>query len=237
MKVVITGTSQGIGRETAKAFVSMGHEVFGLDKEPATIEGEKYVHCICDVSKPETLPDILGVDIVVNNAGTIDEAEAIDTNLVGYINVVEKYCFQQKLKCLINVASISGHVGLDTMRYAASQGGRLALSKHLAITLGNAYGARVVSISPGAVLTNLEPNLYKSEKLVKAVANENLLKKWITPNEIAQWIYFVACVDKSMTGQDILIDNGEVANYNFISSKEDANDEGSNADTSVDAGK
>ena len=74
------------------------------------------------------------------------------------------------------------------------------------------------SISPGAVLTNLEPELYKDKKLVKAVAKENLLKKWIKPTEIALWIYFVAVMDKSMTGQDILIDNGEVANFNFIES-------------------
>ena len=84
------------------------------------------------------------------------------------------------------------------------------------MVLGKKYGATVNCISPGAVFTNLEPELYDNPKLMKAVAEENIFKKWIMPEEIAQWIYFVSVINKSMTGQDILIDAGEEANYNFI---------------------
>ena len=34
--------------------------------------------------------------------------------------------------------------------------------------------------------------------------------------EIAEWVYFIATVNKSMTAQDIIIDNGELNNYHFI---------------------
>ena len=220
MRVLITGTSSGIGRETAELFLDRGHTVVGIDKEPSTIENKNYKHYECDVSIAMTLPDLEPFDIIINNAGTIDERLAINTNLNGYINVIEKYA-DEHVKNILNVASISGHVGLDTMRYASSQGGRLALTKHLAITLGKKYGTIVNSISPGAVMTGLEPELYEDRALVEAVANENILKKWIKPYEIAEWIYFVTVVNKSMTGQDILIDNGEVANYNFISTREE----------------
>ena len=220
MKVLITGTSSGIGIETARHFLLMGHEVIGIDKKATCpIDNCMYSHVQAQVQYKHLLPDIDGVEVLINNAGTIDEESAISTNLEGYINVIEKYALQPKIKSVVNVASISGHVGLDTMRYAASQGGRLALTKHLAIKLGKAYRARVNSISPGAVMTGLEPNLYANKKLVEAVANENLLHKWIDPKEIAQWIYFVAVINKSMTGQDVLIDNGEVARYNFIDSR------------------
>lgn len=218
MRVLITGTSSGIGRATAILFLDRGFDVVGLDKEPQTIEDRRYKHYECDVSIAMTLPTLEPFDIIVNNAGTIDEKHAIDTNLNGYINVIEKYA-NEHVKNIVNVASISGHVGLDTMRYASSQGGRLALTKHLAITLGKKYGTIVNSISPGAVMTGLEPSLYENDELVKAVANENILKKWIAPYEIADWIYFVTVVNKSMTGQDILIDNGECQNFNFITAK------------------
>ena len=35
------------------------------------------------------------------------------------------------------------------------------------------------------------------------------LKKWATEEEIASWIYFLSVVNKSMSGEDILVDNGE----------------------------
>lgn len=217
MVILITGTSYGIGRATTEKFVRKGYKVVGLDIKPATFSHPLYTHYQVDVRNYSQLPDIKGITVVVNNAGTIDEESAMDVNYVGYMNIVKKYCYNEDLKCLINVASISGHVGLDTPNYAASQGARLALTKHLAMDLGRRYGARVNSISPGAVITNLEPELYADEEAMKAVANENILKKWIMPEEIAEWIYFIAMKDKSMTGQDVLIDNGECQNYNFVS--------------------
>lgn len=215
--VLITGTSSGIGKETALKFLRKNFLVIGIDKKKSRINNRNYKHFIADVSKVETLPELDKVEYIINNAGSIEEEDAIQTNLIGYINIAEKYAFQDRIKSVINIASISGHTGLDTPRYSSSQGGRLAYTKNLAIRLGNRFKARVNSISPGAVLTNLEPKLYKQKKLVQAVANENLLKKWIKPKEIAEWIYFISVIDKSMTGQDILIDNGEVANYNFVS--------------------
>lgn len=220
MKILVTGTSYGIGRATAEKFVRKGYKVVGLDIKPATFSHPLYTHYQVDVRNYSQLPDISGITVVVNNAGTVDEETAMDVNYVGYMNIVKKYCYSKDLKCLINVASISGHVGLDTPNYAASQGARLALTKHLAMDLGKRYGARVNSISPGAVVTNLEPELYEDEEAMKLVANESILKKWIMPEEIAEWIYFISMKDKSMTGQDVLIDNGEVANYNFVSVKE-----------------
>lgn len=225
MKILITGTSSGIGKATAEKFIKEGNEVIGIDIKESTINlplelKHRYRHYVADVSIKEHLPYLEDIEVIINNAGTIDEDKAIAVNLEGYINIAEKYAFQPRIKSVINVGSISGIVGLDTPKYAASQGGRLAYTKNLAIRLGHKYKARVNSISPGAVLSGLEPHLYKHTNLVQAVADENLLKKWIEPKEIAEWLYFLAVVDRSMTGQDILIDNGEVANYNFIATEE-----------------
>lgn len=218
-KVLITGTSSGIGRDSAILFLEKGYEVIGLDIDESAIAYEGYTHYICDVGKKEQLPDIDGVEYLINNAGTIEEDLSLETNLMGYINVAEKYGFNDSIKSIVNVGSISGLVGLDTPIYAASQGGRISYTKNLAIRITEQYKVPVNCVAFGAVLTNLEPKLYAHDDLVQAVANENLLNKWIQPDEAAEWVYFVAVKNKSMTGQVILIDNGEQAKYNFIKAR------------------
>lgn len=220
-KVILTGTTSGIGRATAELFLAKGHIVYGLDIQPPTIEHERYIHIQCDVGDADSLPEIRNADIIINNAGTIEEEDAVRTNLIGYVNVGEKYAFSPCVESVVNVGSISGRVGLDYPFYSASQGGRIAYTKNLAIRLGKFNKAKVNCVSFGAVHSGLEPKLYKEQQLMNAVANESILKKWITPSEAAEWVYFVAVHNKSMTGQDILIDNGEEANYNFIDSREE----------------
>lgn len=216
--VLITGTTYGIGKATSELFLKNGFNVIGFDIKPQSIRHKNYRHYQVDVSIKDQLPKLdQEINYIVNNAGVVDENKAIQVNLIGYINIIEKYAFQPHLESLINIASISAHGGIEGMKHSASQGARVSMTKNLAIELGRKYGTRVNSISPGAVLTNLEPELYKNEKLVQAVANENILKRWIMPEEIAEWIYFVSVINKSLTGQDILIDCGEFANFNFIS--------------------
>ena len=51
MRVLITGSSKGIGQAIAKRFLKEGHEVIGLDLLPASIKDKNYTHYISDVSK------------------------------------------------------------------------------------------------------------------------------------------------------------------------------------------
>ena len=49
MRVLITGTSTGIGRGTAIKFLDEGFEVIGFDIEKSTIDHAHYTHYIVDV--------------------------------------------------------------------------------------------------------------------------------------------------------------------------------------------
>ena len=62
----------------------------------------------------------------------------------------------------------------------------------------------------------MNEHILNNKHLWEQVMNEVLLPKWATAEEIAEWIYFVAVVNKSMTAQDIIIDNGELANAHFV---------------------
>ena len=215
MKVLVTGSAKGIGEAIACEFLENGHEVIGFDILDSNITNPNYTHYKVSVLS-DSLPDIEGVEILINNAGvqTIS-IEDIRVNLEGTINVSEKYAFNDKIKAVVNIASSSAQTGAEFPHYAASKGGVLAYTKNLALRLAK-YGATANSVSPGGVITDINKHILEDPKLWEAVLNEALLHKWADPKEIAKWVYFIAVINKSMTGEDILIDNGEKIKANFI---------------------
>ena len=42
------------------------------------------------------------------------------------------------------------------------------------------------------------------------------LRRWATPREIAEWVYFVGVTNRFMTGQSLLVDGGEAGNAQFV---------------------
>ena len=138
MKVLITGSSSGMGYSISKKFLECGHEVYGIDIEPSPdfkqeypryhkYIDNRYHHYICDVRNKDTLPDIPGVEILINNAGCQTASDTftgndISTNLIGLMNCTEKYGLQPSIKAIINQASVSAHTGAEFPEYCASQG-------------------------------------------------------------------------------------------------------------------
>ena len=214
MKVLITGTSQGIGKAIAEIFLKHNHQVFAIDRNEPSIVHENYVHYVCDVRDYDNLPAVEGVQILINNAGTQNEAD-IDINLKALIHITEKYGVQKQIKSVLNIGSASGHTGSEFPEYAASKGGVLSYTKNVAIRIAP-YGATCNSLDPGGVLTELNQCVIDDPELWQEIMDETPLKKWATPEEIAQWAYFLTVINTFCTGQNILVDGGESINYNFV---------------------
>ena len=123
MKIIVTGSSQGIGKGIAQEFLSHGHQVVGIDVLPASVFDDNCTHVAADVSK-DNLPD-LECDVLVNNAG-VQNANDIDVNLKGTIRVTEKYGVQPNIKSVLFISSASAHTGAEFPEYSASKGGVIA---------------------------------------------------------------------------------------------------------------
>ena len=214
MKVLITGTSQGIGKAIAEKFILCGHTVIGIDRQVQSIDAPTYTHFVCDVRDKEHLPEITDVEILINNAGTQNEDD-IDINLKALIYITEKYGVQPHIKSVLNIGSASGHTGAEFPEYCASKGGVLSYTKNVAMRVAQ-YGATCNSLDPGGVLTPLNECVMNDPELWEEIMGETPLNRWATPEEIADWAYFLTVTNKFCTGQNILVDGGESINYNFV---------------------
>jgi len=214
MKILITGTAQGIGKAIAEKFLKEGHTVVGIDRMEKTIDHAQYTHFVSDVRDKAHLPEINGTEILVNNAGTQNEDD-IDINLKALIHITEKYGVQPNIKSVLNIGSASGHTGAEFPEYCASKGGVLAYTKNVAMRVAK-FGATCNSLDPGGVLTPLNECVMNDPELWVEIMEETPLKRWATTEEIAEWAYFLTVTNTFCTGQNILVDGGEAINYNFV---------------------
>ena len=208
MRILITGSSNGIGLKTAQYFLDKGFEVYGLDLETSKIKNDNYHHFVVDIAVKAQLPEIEGLDYIFNNAGLQNSEDDIDNNLKGNINVTEKYAFQPTVKSILFNASASAHTGFEFPEYVASKAGLIGYMKNVAVRLAK-QGATVNSISLGGVLTKSNDPVINNKDYWNRIMEATPLKKWATEEEVAEWVYFLLVINKSATGIDILIDNGE----------------------------
>lgn len=172
MKILITGTSQGIGKTITELFLQKGHTVIGIDRQPPAIKHSDYIHYQCDVRDRDYLPVIEEIDILINNAGTQNEDD-IDINLKLLIWITVHYGIRPNIKFILNVGSASAHTGSEFSEYCASKGGVIAYTKFLRMLI--VFGIDIV------ITKHFETFLwYMNDKSFDKVHSRNTFRTFIT---------------------------------------------------------
>lgn len=234
VNLVITGAAHGMGAAFARyAYDKLNndvntdnvHKIHLLDKDAIDVDGlDKEEHCKvflyhCNVEFEDSLPEISHVTHLFNNAGiqlpTKSYDNVIDTNLKGVIGCTETYALNNDdIKAVLNQASVSAHSGSEFPNYVASKGGVLAYTKAIANQL--APKAICNSISFGGVTTSLNDQVMNNKDKWNRIMKVTPMKKWVTLDEASRWIWFLLFENQSMTGQDVIVDNGEIINSTFV---------------------
>jgi len=248
---VVTGAANGIGEAVARLFSHKGYAVVMLDVSDRgkqvcreiKVGGGDCAFWICDVANEKDVAASVNkivktygrIDVLNNNAGIVlvrplddirweEYQRVVDVNLVGiflFCKHVIPVMKKQKSGSIVNMGSVSGHVGqIDHSLYGATKGAIIALTRALAWELAP-WNIRVNSVSPGSVDTPMLRSDIKIEsaktgkpykEVKKLREGEQAFIRWADPSEIAETIYFLAGDAASfITGSDLLVDCGWVA--------------------------
>ena len=179
-KVLITGTSKGIGYEATLLLARAGHQVIATMRNPSASDLEKVATderlpvtvLPMDVDDDASVADVFGevgqsIDVVVNNAGIYSINAVEDENLEQFRRVMETNYFgavrcvkhvlpvmrKRGSGCIVNITSIAGRIAFGaTSAYTASKFALEGFTESLAQEL-KGYGIRVALVEPGIIDT------------------------------------------------------------------------------------
>ncbi len=240
---LITGAASGMGAATAREFSSAGANVVIVDKnadlakkiasetgsEPPVI-GDVSHSAFCHQAVQTTLERYGSLDILVNCAGIIVRADAVNTsdedwNRIMGTNVNGVFYMsraavepmkKQKKGVIINFGSIWGNAGAKgVVAYCATKGAVHQITRAMALDHVK-DGIRINSVCPGEVNTPMLASgraVPPTPEDLKKLAEDTVpMGRLAEPAEIAQVVLFLASDKASyMTGSLVTVDAGYTA--------------------------
>jgi 3-oxoacyl-[acyl-carrier protein] reductase len=175
-----------------------------------------------DAAVARTVQELGSVDILINNAGTLDHAAQFDkqspelwerdlkVNLTGAFNCAQAVWPHMKERGwgrVVNMASVAGTLGgFGQASYSTTKSGLLGLTKTLAME-GGRHGITCNAIVPGVIGT--EAFHFANAEMNERIVNRTVFKHAGDPQDVANAIAFL-CSDLAayITGVGLNVSGG-----------------------------
>ena len=203
--IVITGTSQGIGRELTIKLLKSGNKVWGCSRKDDLIKMKNYFHCRVNLSDLNQIKEWINkvskessgkIDIFISNAAIFKRrlslldsfdnvTETVKVNLIASMlitKMLSKFMIQNKKGLIIffsSVATIINEVG--TSSYASSKSGLETFSQIIKNEL-NEFNIKVITLRILYVPTKMSSELNNKE--ITILKNRFKTNKFGTINKI-----------------------------------------------------
>lgn len=238
--VIITGAGRGIGREIALEMAGRRSTVYCIDltfsgRVDKTLKN-RLIDLRCDVTDSSRFENICRriyrkhkkIDVLINNAAVThahkektpypqkDWDKTINVNLTAAFicsQAVFQYMLKKRGGSIINITSLNAERGFpDNPAYVASKGGLKMLGKALARDWGM-YNIRVNNLGPGYIRTAMTEGSYQDTRTRKIREANTMLRRWGAVRDlIGPCIFLASEASAYMTGQDVYVDGGWLAN-------------------------
>lgn len=238
---IVTGANTGIGQGIALALAQAGADVALAGRTPAEETAERVraagrralvvstdfatiapVQAVVD----RTLDGLGGLDILINNAGIIRRADALDFTEADWDAVVDtnlksvfflsqaaaRHMVPQGRGKIINIASmLSFQGGIRVPSYTASKSGVAGLTRLLANEWA-AKGVNVNAIAPGYIATNNTAALQADESRNRQILERIPAARWGAPADLGGAAVFLASsASDYVQGHILAVDGGWLA--------------------------
>lgn len=238
---MVTGASSGLGEGLARALAAAGARVAVVARRYdrlAKLAEEIGGHPVCcdlvDLERvgqivPEVVEALGDPEILVNAAGNIFTRERAESEPLEAIlqtlqlNLIAPFRLSQDVfphmvavgrGSIVNISSISGHVGVPGIpqaSYAASKMGLSGLTKELA-SQWSSRSIRVNTVAPGFFRSEMTDDLYDGERGSTWLRrNTPLPYEGRVEDFVGAVLWLVSDAGRYVTGQTIVIDGGWTA--------------------------
>jgi 2-deoxy-D-gluconate 3-dehydrogenase len=235
---LVTGASAGLGQAIAIALAEAGAEVACHGNTRPTDDtcravsklNRKSISLVGDLAETETprelivrtLKELGRLDVLINNAGTIRRAPAVDYSEDDWAKVIEvnlsavfrlsqlagRNMLERGQGKIINIASLlSFQGGITVPAYAAAKGGVAQLTKALANEWAG-KGINVNAIAPGYMRTDNTKALQADEVRNRQILERIPAGRWGEPSDLAGAAVFLASAASNYVNGHVLVVDG-----------------------------